>query len=93
MSSKCQIVVTGSEVIINSSYNADFVEALKAAIPHTERDWDPIEEIWTTDHKYLERVKQLATTHYGSVWLEGLGAIRNLKTGERIETMFGGAGT
>ncbi len=85
----CEIKVTPSKVIIDSSYNAEFVELLKC-IPHSEREWDPEAKTWTVNLKHMRYVQGIAQQCYPNVWEVAPEGVKNLHTGERINSLFEG---
>lgn len=84
----CYLTVRGDKIIIECSYDARFVEILKALVPHTARSWDPDQKKWTVRTGYLDQVKDLARERYDRVWLLEGGITTDLKTGETVSPMF-----
>jgi len=58
------------EVELESTYRAEFVEALKAAVPHTDRRWNPETSLWTFKAFWLSRVTALVRDHYFEAYQE-----------------------
>jgi hypothetical protein len=47
---------------LTSSYDPLFVEALKRAIPHADREWRERESCWWVEPRHLTRLETLAKT-------------------------------
>ena len=61
------ITVDGNSLIVDSPFNRDFVDALKNAIPHTERKWDGGKKVWSVAVRHADTVAALCKEHFGSV--------------------------
>jgi hypothetical protein len=64
-------VRTGSRLFveIEADYDADFIAALKAAIPSADRAYDPDTTRWYTQPRHLETVMARALHRYDRIWL------------------------
>ena len=64
-SSWCEVTILSPQrVQIRCSYDPGFVEALKAAIPHTARTYDEATKLWTADRRYEAQLTALAETYF-----------------------------
>lgn len=54
-------------VLIDTPYNADFVEELKSAVPARERSWSPGEKVWWIEPDWASEVEDLVHYHFGGV--------------------------
>lgn len=50
---------------LESPYNTDFIEALKAAMPQDERRWDSVRKQWWISDAYLDEVDGLLFEYFG----------------------------
>ena len=53
-------------MLIDTPYNEDFVEAIKAGVPGRDRAWDPDEKVWWVAVEWAEYAAQLVAYHYGA---------------------------
>lgn len=53
-------------LVIDTPYNADFVEQFKAQIPSRDRAWDPDEQQWWCAVEWSEMAAKLVAYHYGA---------------------------
>ena len=62
----CEIsFLADGRLVIHSDYDAEFIEALKAAVPHYERDWNQTEpDAWTVAVGHRSIVARLAAQYY-----------------------------
>jgi hypothetical protein len=59
------ITLDGNSVIIQTPYNPDLVDALKKAIPYTERRWDNAKKLWIVDRRHAQMVIDMIHDHSG----------------------------
>lgn len=88
---KATITVTADNRLrIESDYHQDFVEALKAAVPHTERKWLPDVHLWYVDGRHAGTVRELVKQHYDDAWWVEGNRMVDLHTGRTNEqiTLF-----
>lgn len=82
----------GDEVIVTSTYDPLFVEALKNYVPPLARKWDGETKTWTIDVFYEAQIlKAAGATEFGAIHLEyratnGDHVVRNMITGEEVRT-------
>lgn len=62
--SACRIDLVDGALAITSPYDAGFVEALKAAIPGTDRKWDGTTKRWMVSAKFGSQVKDIIERYY-----------------------------
>lgn len=46
--------------VINTPYNPNFLEFIKARIPGAKRNWDPVAKVWRVEEDYMDVVRMLA---------------------------------
>jgi hypothetical protein len=63
---KCRIESSNGALRIYTPYNANFVAALKAALPYGDRRWDAVAKCWVADAKHLNTVEALVAANYGT---------------------------
>jgi len=61
----CRVDLVNGALAITSPYDANFVAALKATIPGSDRKWDPDSKRWMVSTAFGSQVKQLIQQHYG----------------------------
>lgn len=49
---------------ISTPYNKSFLDAMKALIPFSDRNWDDTTKVWTVTERFMEPMKQLAEKYY-----------------------------
>ena len=74
------------EVELESSYRMEFVEALKAAVPHTDRRWNPEAGIWTFKRFWWDRVVALIQDHFYEAYHEHTNAAGEV---EKVDLIHG----
>ena len=52
------------DVWVKASYDAEFVEALKDAIPFKKRKWDPQEKVWVCSGGFLNDILGIASAFF-----------------------------
>jgi len=57
--------INGDTILVRTPYNVGFLTALKNAIPHKDRKWNPVEKRWEVSEPYKNIVKTLILAHYG----------------------------
>jgi len=57
--------LVGGELVLDSSYDAALVAALKAAVPPTERAWDKAGRVWRVAPKQAKTVASIVQTYLG----------------------------
>lgn len=62
--STCRVDVVGGALAITSPYDAQFVSALKAAVPSTDRQWDGASKRWLVSFNYGSHVQRLMQQFY-----------------------------
>lgn len=55
----------GQTIMVDTPYNAAFVAAFKATVPHNSRRWDPLHKVWLIEPFVAPLVAKLIKTHYG----------------------------
>lgn len=90
--SKATVTITSDNRLrIESDYDQQFVEDLKAAIPHTEREWLPDAHLWYVDGRHAGKVRELVKEHYTDAWWVEGSRMTDLHTGRVNEQLtFGG---
>lgn len=63
---KYRIEQNGKTLSVFTPYNADFIAALKLAVPYAYRAWDAPAKCWKVDTQYLNTVADLILQHYKS---------------------------
>ena len=87
MNNYAYITVTSKAVVFEGPYKQGFVEALKKAIPHIERSWEPDLKIWKVGRKHLGRLSDMVKEHYKRCLLVEGAVSTNLHTGQVVEQM------
>jgi DnaJ-domain-containing protein 1 len=64
--SNCRIDLVSEGLAITSPYDANFVAALKATIPASDRKWDGDSKRWMVSPSYGSQLQTLITQHYGA---------------------------
>lgn len=62
----CKIDLVSGALAITSPYNQDFVAALKATIPGSDRKWEPSSKRWMVTPFHGLTVQRLLEQHYGA---------------------------
>lgn len=88
----CYLTIVKDSIVVESSYDEEFINGLKTQIPKADRAWDPDQKQWTVAAKYLDTIKELACKYYGSVWLLEGGIVTDLKSGVTMSPMDFGEG-
>ncbi len=57
--------------LIQFHYDAEFIEKLKSAIPHLNREWRPDTKTWWVDEVYEDELDQLFVNWYALAKLQG----------------------
>jgi len=57
--------------LLQFQYDKNVVEALKAAVPHTEREWRPEALTWWVSEEHADAMKQLFTNFEALAFLQG----------------------
>ena len=57
---------TATQIILKTSYNREFVDALKSEIPYTERKWDSYHKVWGVSLDYAERAEKIFNCFFGT---------------------------
>lgn len=63
--SNCRIDLVDGALAITSPYDANFVAALKATIPGSDRKWDGASKRWMVSAAYGSQLQRLVSQHYG----------------------------
>lgn len=61
----CRIDAVNGALAITSPYDPNFVAALKATIPASDRKWDGDSKRWMVSPDYGSQLQQLVSRHYG----------------------------
>ena len=59
-----------SGFILAFHYDLDVVEALKRAIPHTEREWREEQKVWWVSERYEEPLKSMFGNFEALIYLQ-----------------------
>ncbi len=51
---------------LDSPYNPEFIEEMKATVPHEDRKWDPEKKEWWISDAWLDEVDALLFQHFES---------------------------
>ena len=62
---RCKITLCQNGFAVSTPYSAEFVDALKIAIPFTSRGWDKDRRAWLVALKFGTEIQELIFTHYG----------------------------
>jgi hypothetical protein len=82
MPQQASIVVSGSSLLVKLEYNVKMIRQLKAIIPASDRTYDTLQNVWTIQSKWREKVEELLDIHYpereksGDVGVRVFGKIR-----------------
>jgi len=49
---------------VKSPYHQGYIDELKAAIPHRDREWDPTDRLWWISGGYYNTILNLISKHY-----------------------------
>jgi len=63
--SVCNVVrQSGKRTEVRFDYNMQFVERLKALIPHTNRSYNPKTKVWAIEDAYTSEVVEVAKKYF-----------------------------
>ena len=80
----CLTADKNSFIIIEASYNEEFIAKLKALVPSEFRSYDQKDKKWTVHPRFTEKIKELAKAHFDLVWLIEGTIVADLHTGEVV---------
>lgn len=67
VTNRCEVIVSGGDLVIKTPYDGAFVAALKVTVPATERVWDNPTKSWHVTLRYGQEIKKLIFEYFGEV--------------------------
>jgi hypothetical protein len=60
-----RLTISGSSIAVETPFDRDFVDSLKAIVPYSDRKWDTKQKLWLISDAYGQAIANLIHGHFG----------------------------